>query len=77
MRLETRLERMYLPNTALFDCRHMCRIYYIKYNYMFRHLMMAIFRLRVKNLVSSCTRLLWAVYSSYTRLMWTVYSSYT
>ena len=36
---------MYLSNTTLFDCRGMCRIYYIKYNYMFQHLTMAIFRL--------------------------------
>ena len=41
----------------------MCRIYYIKYNYMFRHLIMAIFRLKMKNLASSYTRLMWAVYN--------------
>ena len=34
------------------------RIYYIKINYMFRPLAMAIFRLRLKNLVSSYTRLM-------------------
>jgi hypothetical protein len=38
-------------------------IYYIMYNYMFRCLSMAIFRLYMKYLVSSCTRLIWAVYS--------------
>ena len=37
---------MYLSNTALFDGRYMYRIYYINNNYMFRHLTMAIFRLR-------------------------------
>ena len=55
---------MYLSNTTLFDGRDMYRIYYIKNNYMFRHLTLAIFRLRnKKNLVSSYTRLMWAVYS--------------
>jgi len=39
---------MHLSNTTLFDGRDMCRIYYIKYNYMFRHLIMAIFRLGMK-----------------------------
>jgi len=36
---------MCLSNTALFDGRDMYRIYYIE-NYMFRHLTMAIFKLR-------------------------------
>ena len=58
---------MYLSNTTLFDGRDMCRLYYIKYNYMFRHLIMAIFRLRMKNLVNSYTRLMWAVYSGEVR----------
>ena len=44
---------MYLSNTTLFDGGGMCRIYYIKYNYMFRHLTMAIFRLWKKYLLSS------------------------
>jgi len=60
---------MDLSNTTLFDGRDMYRIYYIK-NYMFRHLTMAIFRLRnekKKNLVSSYTRLMWAVYSGEVR----------
>ena len=39
---------MYLSNTTLFDGRNMYRIYYIKNNYMFQHLTMAIFRLRNK-----------------------------
>ena len=44
--------------TKLYDGRDMYRIYYIKYNYMFRHLILDIFSLRnEKNLVSSCTRL--------------------
>ena len=41
---------MYLSNTILFDGKDMYRIYYIKKNYMFRHLTMAIFRLKVKTL---------------------------
>ena len=43
------------------------RIYYIKINYMFRPLTMAIFRLRLKNSVSSYTRLMWALYSGEVR----------
>ena len=39
---------MHLSNTTLFDGRYMYRIYYIKNNYMFRHLTVAIFRLRNK-----------------------------
>ena len=35
-----------MSNTTLFDGRDMYRIYYIENNYMFRHLTMAIFRLR-------------------------------
>jgi len=37
---------MYLSNTSLFDGRDMYRIYYIKNNYMLRHLTLVIFRLR-------------------------------
>jgi len=37
-------------------------IYYIRYNYMFRRLTMAIFRLYMKYLLNSYTGLLWAVY---------------
>jgi len=37
---------MYLSNTTLFEVRDMYRIYYIKNNYMFRHLTLAIFKLR-------------------------------
>ena len=54
---------MYLSNTTLFYGRDMYRIYYIKNNYMFRHLTKAIFRLKNKILLSSCTRLMWVVYS--------------
>jgi len=43
------------------------RVYYIKIIYMFRPLTMAVFRLRLKNLVSSYTRLMWAVYSAEVR----------
>jgi len=41
---------VYLSNTTLLDGKDMYRIYYIKNNYMFRHLTMAIFRLRMKKL---------------------------
>ena len=54
----TTLERMYLPNTTLFNGRGMYRIYYIKYNYMFQRLTMAIFMLYMKCLESSYTRLI-------------------
>jgi len=43
---------MYLSNKTLFDGRYMYRIYCIKNNYMFRHLTMAIFRLRNKKKLS-------------------------
>jgi len=46
--LKTRLECIYLSNTTLFDGRYMYRIYYIKNNYIFRHLTTAIFTLRNK-----------------------------
>jgi len=43
-------------------------IYYIKNNYMFRCLTMAIFRLRMKkNVLSSYTRLMWAACSGEVR----------
>ena len=46
----------------------MHRIYYVKNNYMFRHFTLAIFRLRKeKNLGSSYTRLMWAVYTGRVR----------
>ena len=46
----------------------MYRIYYIKNNYMFRHFILAIFRLRnEKNLVSSYTPLMWVVHSGEVR----------
>jgi len=48
---------MYLSNTTLFDGRGISSIYYIRCNYMFRRLTMAIFRLYMKCLVSSYTRL--------------------
>jgi len=55
--------------TQLYDGRDMYRIYYIKNSFVFRHLTMAIFRLRnEKNLVSSYTRLTWAVYSGEVRV---------
>jgi len=54
----TRVECMYLSNTTLFDGRGISSIYYIRYNYMFRLLTMAIYRLYMKYLVSSYTGLL-------------------
>jgi hypothetical protein len=57
------VECMHLSNTTLFDGRGISSIYYRRYNYMFRHLIMAIFRLYMKYLLSSYTGLLWAVYS--------------
>ena len=48
---------MHLSNTTLFDGRGISSIYYVRYNYMFRLLAMAIFRLYMKYLVSSYTRL--------------------
>jgi len=41
----TKLECMYWSNTTLFDGSCMYSIYYTRYNYMFRRLTMAIFRL--------------------------------
>ena len=57
-------ERVLRPTFKLNTlCIYIYIIYYIKINYMFRPLTMAIFRYRLKNLVSSYTRLIWAVYS--------------
>ena len=50
--------RMYLFNTTLFDGRGVYSIYFIRYNYIFRHLTMAIFRLYMKYLVTSYTGLI-------------------
>jgi len=47
-----------LSNTTLFDGTGMYRIHYIKYNYMFRRFTMAIFKLYMKCLESSYTRLI-------------------
>ena len=58
----TRVERMYFYNTTLFDGRSVYSFYYIRYNYMFRRLKMDIFRLYMKYLLSSYTKLIWAVY---------------
>jgi len=51
---------MYWSDRTVFDGTGIYSIYYTRY-YMFRRLTMAIFRL--KYLVSSYKRLLWAVYS--------------
>jgi len=48
---------MYLSNTTLVDGRGISSIYYVRYSYMFRRLTVAIFRLFMKYLVSSYTRL--------------------
>jgi len=42
--LQTILECMYLSNTVLFDGSYISSIYYIRYNYMFWRLTMAIFK---------------------------------
>jgi len=47
-----RLECMYWSNKTVFDGRDMYSIYCISYNYMFRRLTLAIFRLYMKYLVS-------------------------
>ena len=52
----TRMESMYLSNTTSFVGRGMQIIYYIRYNYMFRSLTMAIFKVYMKYLVSSYTK---------------------
>jgi len=52
---------MYLYNTTLFSGKGIYSNYYVRYNYMFRRLTMAIFRLYMKYLVSSYTVLIWAV----------------
>jgi len=45
-------------------------IYYIRYNYMFRHLTMTIFRLYMKIFSSSYTELIWTVYSGRSEVRW-------
>jgi len=52
IQLETRLECMYLSNTTLLDGRDMYRMYYIKNNYMFRHLTMTISVWEIKKKLS-------------------------
>ena len=48
---------MSLSNTTLLMvCIYIYRIYYIKINYVFRLLTIAIFRLRLKNFITSYTR---------------------
>ena len=60
---------VYTCLTQLYDGGDMYIVYYIKNNYMFRHLTLAIFRLinEKKNLVSSYTGLVWVVYSGEVR----------
>ena len=53
---------MCLSDTRVFDGGVMCIIYCIMYNYMFRLLTLAIFRLYIKYLLSSYTELKWTVY---------------
>ena len=50
-------EGMYWSHTTLFVGRGISSIYYIRYNYMLRRLTMVIFRLYMKYLVGSYTRL--------------------
>jgi len=51
----TNVQCVYSPNTTIFIVR-IYSIFYIRYNYMFRRLIMSIFRLNMKYLLSSsCT----------------------
>jgi len=54
-------ECVYSSNTTIFIGR-IYSISYIGYNYMFRRLIMAIFRLYMKYLLSSYTKHTWTVY---------------
>ena len=68
---------MYWSNTTLFDVRYkyiyiyIRRIYYIKINYMFRPLTMAIFRLRLKKKLSK------QLYSAYAGCIQPIYVEYS
>jgi len=55
---------VYSSNTTIFTGR-IQSIFYVMYNYMFRHLMMVIFSLYMKYLLSSHTNCTWAVYMGY------------
>jgi len=57
----TNEECVYSSNTTIFIDR-IKSIFYIRYNYMFRRLIMAIFRLYMKYLLRSYTKHTWAVY---------------
>ena len=52
----TRVHCMYWSNTTVFDGRGIASIYCIRYNYMFRRLTMAIFRLYMKYLLYTVVR---------------------
>jgi len=54
---------MYWSRTTVFDGSGIYGIYCIRYSYIFRRLTMAIFRLYMKYLVSSYTRLILVVYN--------------
>jgi hypothetical protein len=57
----TNVQRVYRSNTTIFIGR-IESIFYIRYNYMFRRLIMAIIRLYTKYLISSYTKHTWDVY---------------
>ena len=62
MRVKARMKCMCLSNTTLFDGRYIYNLLH-KDQLHISTLTMAIFKLRLKNLVSSYTRLMWAAYS--------------
>jgi len=57
----TNVQCVYWSNTPIFIGR-IYSIFYIRYNYLFRRLIMTIFRLYMKYLLSSYTKHTWAVY---------------
>jgi len=57
----TNLECVYSSNTTI-SIGRIESFFYIRYNYMFRRLIMAIFTLYMKYLLSSYTKHTWVVY---------------
>jgi len=60
----TDVQCVYWSDTTIF-IGSIYSIFYIRYNYMFQRLIMAIFRLYMKYLLSSHTKYVWAVYMGY------------
>ena len=65
----TNVECVYWSDTTVFIGR-IYSIFYIRYNYMFRRLIKAIFRLYMKYLLSSYTIYTWAVYMGREGVKW-------